>query len=446
MRTIRITSLAILLGVAIISLLISSCTKKPESIGLDLVNDNQSFVGIDTTFEIRAYSSIEDSVRTDETSISLLGSRFSSVFGLSNAAFYTHIRLSTVQPEFGDNPIIDSTILTLVYSSSYGNIETELNLQVHELTEGFYIDSTYYADSEFEASMVEMGDMAFVPAPSDSVEIIIEEDTIKVAAELRVQLNNDIGDMVFDPANADSLGSNDSFINTFKGIYVSIGDVGIPGDGSILAFDLLNERSRVMLYYHNAEDDSLSYAFNINLSSGRVGRFQHDYSLSSDPVFIDQIVNGDTTKGEEKIYLQSMAGVQTEVWFPGLADWAGQGNIAINQAKLIIPDMVATDEESLIPERLVLFQYKEDGSLGFIVDQLEGDIYFGGTYNEGFNDYFFRLSRYAQSLVNGDPDYGIVIHPSGKSIKSEEVVIYGTNPSSPQSKRMKLEIIYTIVE
>ena len=440
MRTIRFASFAILLGLASLFLFISSCTKKPESIGLDLVNDNQSFVGIDTIFEIRAHSSIEDSVRTDETSISLLGSRFSSVFGLSNASFYSHIRLSTVQPEFGENPVIDSTMLTLVYSNSYGNIETELNLEVHELTESFYKDSTYYADSEFEISMVEMGIMTFVPTPNDTLYI----DTIPYKPELRIPLNNDLGNVVFDPANVDSLGTNDSFLNIFKGIYVSVDDVGIPGDGAILAFDLLNERSRVMLYYHNDEDDSLSFAFDINLSSGRVGRFQHDYSLSSDPDFIEEVVNGDTTVGAEKIYLQGMAGIQTEVWFPGLAEWAGTGKIAINQAKLILPNFNPTDEESFVPNTLVLFQYQEDGSLGFIADQLEGDIYFGGTYNEGFNDYFFRLSRYGQSLINGSPDYGIVIHPSGKSIKAEEVVICGT--SLPDSKWMKLEIIYTIIE
>ncbi len=443
MRTIRYFSIAALLGLALLFFSLLSCTKKPESIGLDLVNDDQSFVGIDTTFEINAYSSIEDSVRTDETSLNLLGSRFSDVFGLSNASIYTEIRLSKVQPDFGDNPIPDSTILSLVYMDSYGNIGTELSLKVNEVMESFSKDSVYYADAEFEISPNEMASMNFIPSPNDTIYI----DSIPNPAELRIPLNNDLADRVFDPANVDSLGSSTSFLNIFKGLYISVADVGVPGDGSILAFDLLKERSNVVVYYHNDEGDSLSYAFNINLFCGRVGRFQHDYSLSSDPVFLSQIVNGDTTKGAEKLYLEGLSGIQMELWFTGLADWVNQGNIAINQAKLILPVYTdGTSEDNVTPERLVLFKYKEDGSKAFTTDQIEGDAYFNGTYSDGFNDYFFRLSRYTQSLLNGRSDYGIVLHPSGKNVKAEEVVIYGTGPADNESAKVRLEIIYTEIK
>jgi hypothetical protein len=443
LRTIPITSLAVLFGLAFVFLNISSCTKKPESIGLDLVNDDQNFVGIDTTFEITAYSSIEDSVRTDETTVNLLGSRFSDIFGLSNAAIYTQVRLSQVQPEFGENPVVDSTILTFVYSSSYGNIETELSLKVNEVTESFYKDSTYYADTELEISPNEMGSLNFIPTPNDTLVI----DSVNYPSELRIPLNDDLANRVFDPANADSLGSSDSFLNIFKGIYVSVDDISIPGEGSILAFDLLQERSNITIYYHNDEDDSLSYPFNINLFCGRVGKFRHDYTLSSDPDFIAQVVNNDTTKGMEKLYFQGMSGIQTEIWFPGLADWIDQGNIAVNQAKLELP--VYSDgisENEVIPERLVLFKYIENGELAFTADQREGDEYFNGTYSEGFNDYFFRLSRYTQSLLNGEHDYGLVLHPSGKNVRAEEVVIFGTHPTDAQSAKVKLKIIYTEIK
>jgi hypothetical protein len=443
LRTIRYFSIAALLGLAMLFFSLSSCTKKPESIGLDLVNDNQSFVGIDTTFEINAYSSIEDSVRTDETSLNLLGSRFSEVFGISNASIYTQIRLSSVQPDFGENPVPDSTILTFVYMDSYGNIETELSLKVNEILESFSKDDTLYSDTELEISPSEMASMNFVPAPNDTIYI----DSIPNPAELRIPLNNDLADRVFDPANEDSLGSSTSFLNIFKGMYVSVDDVGIPGDGSILAFDLLKERSNVVIYYHNDEEDSLSYVFNINLFCARVGRFQHDYSVSSDPVFLSQIVNGDTTKGTEKLYLEGLVGVQTEMWFTGLADWVNQGNIAINQAKLILP--VYSDgvsENDVLPERLVLFKYKEDGKKTFTTDQIEGDAYFNGTYSEDFKNYFFRLSRYTQSLLNGETDFGIVLHPSGKNVRAEDVVIYGTAPADNDLARVRLEIIYTEIK
>ncbi|MBC8487351.1 MAG: DUF4270 family protein, partial [Bacteroidetes bacterium] len=131
------------LFVATLVFINTSCNKKPETIGLDLVDYNKLYVGYDTIIAITAYSSFEDSVITDETSQNLLGSQYTNVFGLTNTSFYTQLRLSDIQPDFGENPQADSVVFTMVYSGYYGNINTEQTVKIFEINENLYSDSAY---------------------------------------------------------------------------------------------------------------------------------------------------------------------------------------------------------------------------------------------------------------------------------------------------------------
>ncbi|MEZ5147630.1 MAG: hypothetical protein R2759_11270 [Bacteroidales bacterium] len=54
--------------------MIFACGKQPDTIGLDLVvGTNIPFVGNDTLVEVEAYSVLEDSVISDETTVNVIG-------------------------------------------------------------------------------------------------------------------------------------------------------------------------------------------------------------------------------------------------------------------------------------------------------------------------------------------------------------------------------------
>lgn len=425
----------------IASLVIFSCNKDPQKIGIDLVDATRNVVGLDTTISITAWSSIDDSVVSDETSVNLLGSQFTHTYGLTNTSFYTHLRLSTSQPDFGENPVGDSAILTLVYDGSFGNIGTPQTAIVYRIndTVGMFKDSTYYSNSFFSIDETELANHTFYPNPTDSVLI----DTVKYAPELRVPLNEVFMNSILNPEDPDALLSNEDFLEYYKGIYVTTPSVSVPGHGAILSFDLLNSRSNVTIYYHNDTEDSLNYRLEINLNNARVGRFEHDYSLSTDVDFKNQILEGETSIGNSKLYLQGLGGIKTTLKFPGLADFINQENIGINEAKLIIPAMEQMDGLD-IPENLILFQYDKNGVAGFTEDQLEGDNYFGGNLNTGNNEYLFRISFYLQDLLGGSTDYGLVLFPSSKSVKPNGVSLFGTGSNLPS--KMYLRIIYTQID
>lgn len=425
--------------------LILSCSKKPETIGLDLVDSNKSDVGYDTAINVRIYSEVDDSIPTDETSLSLLGSMATSDFGRVTANFYTHLRLKSINPDWGNNPVADSVIFTMVYSGFYGNITTSQTVRIFEMTEGMKREDTLYSNQNKAVANNELANFTFVPNPNDSVTIITATDTTKVAAELRIPMLNSFAELIFN-VPTDSLASSEKFLNVFKGIKVEPENIDIPGEGSILYFDLLNERSKITIYYTNDsinEADTLphlSYELIINSNNARFGSFDHDYTLSSNPNFINQVLNGDTTLGSEDLFLQCLSGVRTKVYFPDILEWSTNESRVINQAKLVFP-VHDFPEEYGVATQLLLFENQPDGSFTICRDQAQGANYFDGHYNDANQTYAFRIGLYIQDLMNGEPDNGLVIFPTAKAVKATEMHLYGSNPLN--SKKVQLQITFT---
>jgi hypothetical protein len=171
--------------------------------------------------------------------------------------------------------------------------------------------------------------------------------------------------------------------------------------------------------------------------------FDHDYSMGSTE-FVEQL-NGDTTLGAEKFYLQSMGGVQAVVSFPYIEDWADDQKIVINEAKLVFSN-ANTDSDFYPPGELVFFTLFDSGELGFLEEQFEGASYFGGTYDPVSGQYFFRITQQLQKiLVNEADNNRFSLGISGASLSPNRVVLVGPNPANADQfqKRVKLNLIYT---
>lgn len=434
----RIIFLNLIMAVLTILLFQTACNKQPETIGLDVLDESKLGV-YDTTFTISGYSTYDDSVRTDELSITSLGSIQTEGFGLTNTSFYSQLRLSQTSPDFGEEPQPDSAVLILVYSGYYGYLSTPQTVKVYELIEDIYKDSVYYSTSQFNIEpLPEFANYTFIPNPTDS---ILGEDSTYSSGELRIPLSEEFINKVMFPEDDSVLNSSDNFIEYFNGIYVVTDSVSGQAEGSILYFSLINPRSNVTIYYN----DSLTYEYVINSNCATVGNYRHNYTKSQNQNFISQVVNGDTTNGSEYLYLQGLSGIKTKISFPALESWVETGKYAINEARLIIP-AIEVIEELKPPVKLILLEYDENGDLTFIDDQQEGENYFGGSYNESANVYEFRISLYIQSILNGTPDYGVALYPTGKSVNANQVTLFGTDPSNEMFPSMRLRIIYTLLE
>jgi hypothetical protein len=198
------------------------------------------------------------------------------------------------------------------------------------------------------------------------------------------------------------------------------------------------------LYYHNGDDDSLRFSYLINSNCARFSHFDHDYSLGS-PEFRAQVIDGDTTLGKSVCYVQALGGVKTYIRFPNIKNYYNNGKIAVNEARFFLQAYEQSPELARAAS-LIMVKRNGDGSYSILNDQLDGDSYFGGFYDESKGGYWFRITSTVQELMRSDStDYGYEIYLSGGSINSERVLLSGTNPQPPvdAEDRMKLVITYT---
>jgi hypothetical protein len=421
-------------------ILIFNCNKDPERIGVDLQPEEDILEVFESdTTSIYAYSVLVDSIRTDETTVSMLGSYYDPVFGSSTSSIYTQIRLSTTAVTFGTNPVLDSIVLAFEYTGAYyGDTSYTQNFKVFRIINDSIIgDSAYYSNQHLELGD-ELANVNILPSPTDSVMV----DTLKYKAQLRIPLSEEFGNSILN-ATTDELSSNDAFLKFLPGVYVT--SEKKEYGGAILYFDLVALNSRMSIYYSNDEEDSLTYNFTISSGNARFMNFeQYNYDNAS-ATFKAQVLNGDTTLGDDIMYMQAMAGVKVRFKFPYIKDWANNGDIAINEARLTINNYFP-DGNYAAPGELVVLKLNNDGTAGFVPDQFEGTGYFGGQYDSESGEYFFRISRYLQYLLTDDADnYGLELVVSGGSLMPNRTILVGPNPNPAidLSKRLRLKIIYT---
>ena len=191
--------IAAFLSAVIFLHLFTACNKKPDQVGLGLqpTSAELSVVFTDTT-GLTVHSQREDSVRTDANVIKtgMLGSMLDPVFGKSTAEIFSQFRLSENGHNFGTAPVLDSLVLSLSYSSFYGDTMTSQTIRVYELSGDMNPDTAYYSNQSISDYGEEIAVSTFLPAPADSVMI----DGDLQPPQLRIHLSNDFGQKIL---NAD---------------------------------------------------------------------------------------------------------------------------------------------------------------------------------------------------------------------------------------------------
>lgn len=413
-----------------IAILSFSCKKEESIIGLEVQPPSEQVDVLFTdTCSIQSYTIREDSLITNATIYNLLGSMNDSVFGKTNASFYTQVGLATSNVSFGDaaNITIDSVVLALKYNSYYGNL-TPQTFKVFEITEDILNTQTYYSNVNVAYNAAELGRIDNVtPNLTDSLHV--GSDTI--APHLRIKLDNSLGQRFID-ADASVFANNASFLSFFKGFYITTENSSQQiAEGAILYFDLKDPVSKFTVYYR----DSIAHEFDFVIDGNaiRINKFEHDYSGT--PVG-NQLSN--SLLGRERVYVQSMSGVKTKIYFPFLKELKSLNNIAINKAELILP--VERNDELDPHSKLILAASDADGKPVSLIDAVEGANYFGGIYDSTAREYRFNIARHLHQIIYEDSiDYGLFIMSSGGVINANRTIIKGGNPYNT----MKLKITYT---
>lgn len=436
-----------LLTSILLILALFSCKKDPYELGIDLLPPSDTLNVLTTdTCTVEAFSVRVDSIRTDGGPL-IIGSMQDPVFGKTTASLYTQTLLSSLAPDFGTNPVLDSLILVLYYNDYYGDTTAVQNIKVWEVSEDIEPDSSYYSNNRMNTYPTLLADHTFVPHPTDSVMV----DTTRKAAQLRINLSkltSYLGNKILQ-APASALASNTAFLDFMKGLYIQASPVS--SGGALLNFTLGDETSQLVVYFHDGNtpaNDSLNFPMLINTSTKHFLHIDHNNYLDASQDLKRQVLSRDSAEGAKQLFLQGLAGVKIKLKFPYMASFAN-GQAVINDA-LVTFKNAESDTTYAPPPSLTIVRQDSIGRIAYLIDYNEGDAYFGGTYDQEKGTYFFRITRYMQKVMadyytNKYDLYILVNNPLSTVLYPNRVILNGTNPLLPGSDvgKFKLTVTYT---
>lgn len=417
--------------VCLLTLLFTGCKDEIDSIGLNLQEGdliNATLVEVPLT----AYSLREDSLVTKNLLNNLVGIINDPVLGKTSAGFCSQLELAGNMVSFGTAEL-DSVVLTLQYYGYFGDTNSRLTFQVYEMNEK--LDHQQYYS--YDANPLTKGqNLCYSSSPVSlrpSTNVVL--DTAITVAHLRLRLRDDFG-----MALMNNYANNSEFQEAFYGLAVKASSAS--GAGCLGYFSLTSAMSGLTIYYHN-ENGASKYTFPIASKCTRYNFFTHDYSTGAPDMQL-QVIGNDRAMGEQKLYLQPMAGVKTHVSLDKLTDIFKDKKVIINKAELVLTNISEDESYFLSPYNITLQVVNKDGTLAYLPDDaiFTNSSYFGGIYNESTKEYRFRITSYVQKLVRyGITDDGINITISGAAVRGNRLIFRGTDPS--YQDHLRLDVYYT---
>jgi len=422
---------------ALVMLFIVSCEEDPTTIGAELLPESDFVLtkSIDT-LSARSYTMYDDSIRSDNPTVSYFGQIYDSYFGTTTAGFVTQIRL---KPEWDDLSFtIDSVKLILHILDVKGGVEPDVihTLKISEISEQIYTDKEYYSNRE-------------VPLTGYSVDNItlptLKRDTIN---EVEINLPVSFGEyLTRDTVKLFHNNNKPDFRSFFKGLYFQLNP---DSDPLLLTLSLSYTASGyynnyIVLFMHDDAGAAKEYYFIIDAknTNASYNKFSHDFSTAQPGKKIQHINDGFR---DSLTYLQHLNGVYTLINLPGLESLKNNpvfDNIAVNKARLAVP--VHSDGDlynvSSAPRQLFL-RYRTKSGPKYIVPDYNIDQYhsfFDGRIDTLSGKYIFNLAGFVQKYLEdatGEIKPELEIFQAGGT---ENVILKANSSKSP----VKFELTYT---
>jgi hypothetical protein len=401
----------------LLGILVSAC-KDDNEIGINVLPpSDQIGTAYSDTSTIISSTIVDDSLRTDELSLQLLGSDNDPVFGLTTASVFTQVTLEGT-PAFADSIKADSLVLSLTYFNYYGDTTQPQTINVYRMAEPMYADSSYYSDRIFQYNPVAIGTWTGPFQPKTNVIV----NNAEAVPQIRITLDQNLADSLLTINGM----SNSSWLDYFKGLYLE--SAPNANHAAIGYFNFYY--SAMTLYFH---DSTSSYSYNFSLKDARLNHYTHDFAGS----VVETNIGSQT---DTVNYLLAMGGLKTKISFPFLKHFTDSGSILINKAELQISARTGS-ANSALPSKLVLVTRDGTGAIVFPVDYYEASGYYGGNLTTSGDGYTFNITRQIQQYLDGtvtNTDFILTI--AGGGVEASRAVLRSQNSGD---LKMKFIISYT---
>jgi len=433
-KALKFTSFLLFIILAIVA-----CDQDFNSIESDVIGLKNFNTG-SYPIPITSYNKKLDSLRINNLSANLLGVYNDPVYGQTKASIITQITPTEFDSSFGDNPVIDSVILTIPYynkitstdetgnsvysisDSLFGSAPIKLSIFQNnyflrdfnpntelEAIQNYYSHASDAVNSNDNFAITETStinfddhkgsliyeDNAFIPSSDAIVLKKVSKDgtetTERVAPALRTHLDTAFWTAaIIDKEGSDELRNANNFYNYFRGLYFKT--EAINGDGNMLLFNINGTGSNITIYYsYDSSVDSaekLQDTYILNFNGNKLNPFINNYNLVA-------LENGDKTNGDEKLYLKGSEGSMAVVdIFSGNVDCDGVAETAIECFK---------KEYRAVDENGDYIIKNGDFVLKKLINEAQLVIYEDETMNKPSEDYHKYDRIYVYDAKNNIP-------------------------------------------
>ena len=395
-------------------------------------------------------------------------------FGRTQANMYLSLGPTT----YGTHPfavqdsiVVDSVVLSLAYSTLYGDSTSIQKVEVFKIDpNGNFKDSVFHINEpDFAVVGGALGskDVDFTKLDDSLYYVQNERDTVRTSHELRIKLDTAFARQFINYDTASQYKSDSAFKIYFKGLAVRVNDGASASKRALAYFDVTNaDRTRLTFYtrtVNNGVIDTVSTIFSYG------GGAQANL-IKRTPAhgYLTYLNNG--IANDDKVYIQSTPGSYATVKIPGL-DTFKNVNRVIHRAELIVEQVPSVQDDVFTPPPYMFIDaINAAGDSAFtirndFVPSTSGGGYdlagLGGTFSN--KKYVFTLTRYLQSVVTKkQPYYTLRIYaplyvspfyqmpdlsaPKLGFLYINEPISYGrlvAGGGSATSQKMRVRIIYS---
>ncbi|MEG1762539.1 MAG: DUF4270 family protein [Bacteroidales bacterium] len=388
--------------------------------------------------DVVAFTIPNDTLLLQNTATILLGGMNDPIFGNSTYNFVSDLNRNVLDPYVPEGATLDSVILEMAYSSSYrldnAHKNKALTVDIFELDETLDEDSLYYTNEKPKLSSTKLlSNYTFVPNPFDT----LPDSNRTVLNSLKLKLSDEFGNRLLKAKSGDF--ENELSCNKFfKGFAILFKKNTQENYGNIFCVHSVYDKgSGVVLYYKEANSTAQKTVY-YSFGKARHTYIERDLTFAS-PDFKAQL-KGDTTLGQQRVYIQSTGGALMQFSFPKILQLKNH-KIIVNQAYLIMKNVQFDQGVNLPPPpRLISYIVNKDNTISELPDKYPNP---GGYYNDKTGEYRLCVTRYIQSLLfNNVESAKIILAPYSQYTRPDQLVLYGTDKNLG-ANRMHLKLIYT---
>jgi hypothetical protein len=371
-----------------------SCENEFSEIGTDIVGTP----GIEIknkTYPVTTYNKKITPFQSNGLAENLLGYYYDDVFGATTVNFVGQLTPTSLAPDFGENTVLDSVVLTIPYNSTATSGETttyELDslygtdpIKLSVFRNNYYLrafdpngelDDTqnYYSNgtlaqgetlgaSELEGQLLYYSNSYLPSAKSIELwETNEETEVFEVAStippSLRIHLFGETSenasvpdrfwdDVIFSKEDDEVLNKANSFYEYFRGLYFKV-EANSVGNKNLAQLNFSSTNSNVKLYYtydltttvDGVEDTTnVQGEYELLFSGNRVNIFNNDFNTSILQTIEDTSTNAE---GDDYLYLKGGEGSMAIVELFSEDENGTSGTAQLNEFREINDGVITT--------------------------------------------------------------------------------------------------------